>query len=75
MCQVWTDPDFDPVLHAFYYARVIEATTPRWSAYDCAAAGVDCEIGAPPNLERCCDGSVPMTLEERAWTSPIWYVP
>jgi len=75
MCQVWRDPDFDPALHAFYYARVIEATTPRWSAYDCANAQVDCAVGAPPGLERCCDGTVPMTLEERAWTSPIWYVP
>jgi hypothetical protein len=75
MCQLWRDPDFDPALHAFYYARVIEATTPRWSAYDCEAAEVDCAVGAPPGLQRCCDGTVPMTLEERAWTSPIWYVP
>jgi hypothetical protein len=75
MCQVWQDPSFDPAVHAFYYARVIEATTPRWSAYDCAAAEVDCAVGAPPGLERCCDGTVAMTVEERAWTSPIWYVP
>jgi hypothetical protein len=75
LCTVWTDDSFDPEQHAFYYARVIEATTPRWSAYDCEALGVDCEIGPPPDLERCCDGTVPMTLEERAWTSPIWYVP
>jgi hypothetical protein len=75
LCTVWKDDDFNPQQHAFYYARIIEATTPRWSSYDCEAAGVDCDIGPPPGLERCCDGTVPMTLEERAWTSPIWYVP
>lgn len=60
---VWTDPDFDPSELAFYYARVIEIPTPRWTAYDAAKFGV--EMGS----------DVPMTTQERAYTSPIWYTP
>jgi hypothetical protein len=59
----WTDPDFDPSLHAFYYARVLEIPTPRWTTYDAKRLGVQ-----PPS-------SVPATIQERAWTSPIWYTP
>ena len=60
---VWKDPDFDPTQHAVYYARVIEIPTPRWTTYDAAKLGVE-----PPK-------SVPATLQERAWSSPIWYTP
>jgi hypothetical protein len=60
---VWTDPDFDPSLHAFYYARVLEIPTPRWTTIQAAKLGV-----APPDV-------VPATLQERAWSSPIWYTP
>jgi len=60
---VWTDPEFDPSLHAFYYARVLEIPTPRWTTIQAAKLGV-----APPDV-------VPATLQERAWTSPIWYTP
>jgi hypothetical protein len=60
---VWTDPDFDPSERAFYYARVIEIPTPRWTAYD----AVRFELDLP--------GKVPLTLQERAYTSPIWYTP
>jgi len=59
----WTDPNFDPEQHAFYYARVIEIPTPRWSTYDAVRAGL-------PLLD-----DVPSTIQERAWTSPIWYRP
>ena len=60
---VWTDPDFDPAERAFYYARAIEVPTPRWTAYDAMRFG----IKMPPE--------VPMTHQERAWTSSIWYSP
>jgi hypothetical protein len=60
---VWEDPDFDPALSAFYYARVIEIPTPRWTAYEAKRF----------NLEL--PDEVPMTTQERAYTSPIWYTP
>jgi hypothetical protein len=60
---VWTDPDFDPSLHAFYYARVLEIPTPRWTLIQAVKAGLP-----PPDI-------VPLTGQERAWTSPIWYTP
>jgi len=63
LSAVWTDPDFEASQHAVYYARVIEIPTPRWTTYDAAKLGVE-----PP-------ASVPATLQERAWSSPIWYTP
>jgi hypothetical protein len=60
---VWSDPEFDPSLHAFYYARVLEIPTPRWSLIQAVKAGVP-----PPDM-------VPLTGQERAWSSPIWYTP
>jgi len=60
---VWNDPDFDPELSAFYYARVIEIPTPRWTAYD--AVKFDIEFSE----------EVPLKTQERAYTSPIWYTP
>jgi len=63
LITVWKDPDFDPSLRAFYYARVIEIPTPRWTAYDAKYFGVTMPNG------------VPMSGQERAYTSPIWYTP
>ena len=60
---VWTDPDFDPNQQAFYYARVIEIPTPRWTAYDQARFNVDLP------------DDIPLITQERAYTSPIWYTP
>ena len=60
---VWTDPEFDPSLHAFYYARVLEIPTPRWTTIQAKQLGI-----APPDV-------VAATLQERAWSSPIWYTP
>ncbi len=60
---IWTDPDFDPGLHAFYYARVLEIPTPRWTTIQAKQLGI-----APPDV-------VPPTVQERAWASPIWYTP
>lgn len=59
----WTDDDFDPTRHAVYYLRVIEIPTPRWTTYDAVRNGL-------PLLD-----GLPATIQERAWTSPIWYAP
>lgn len=63
LAATWTDPDFDPAEHAFYYARVLENPVCRWSMYDAKKAGVE----HPKDL--------PKTIRERAWSSPIWYTP
>jgi hypothetical protein len=63
LITVWKDPDFDSKQRAFYYARVIEIPTPRWTAYDAKRFGVKMPK------------EVPMTTQERAYTSPIWYIP
>ncbi len=77
ICLLWSDPAFDPAQPAFYYARLFEVATPRWSTLDCQGAGVDCSDphGVPPEFERCCNGDLPETIQERAWSSPIWYQP
>jgi hypothetical protein len=63
LITVWKDPEFDSRLRAVYYARVIEIPTPRWTAYDAKYFGVEAPEGTP------------MTTQERAYTSPIWYTP
>lgn len=63
LIAVWRDPDFDPVKPAFYYGRVLEIPTPRWTAYDAKFYGVKPLAGTV------------MKLQERAYTSPIWYTP
>ena len=63
LSTVWSDPEFDSSLHAFYYARVLEIPTPRWTLIQAVKAGL-----TPPDV-------VPLTGQERAWSSPIWYTP
>lgn len=77
LCAAWKDPEFDPSERAFYYARVLENPTCRWSTRVCNANGIDCSIPAnvPAAFAACCDATVPKTLQERSWASPIWYRP
>ena len=63
LLTAWTDPDFDPDVPAVYYARVLEIPTPRWTAYEAVRFGIDMPE------------EIPMTTQERAYTSPIWYTP
>lgn len=69
LCAVWRDPDFDPRERAYYYARVLENPSCRWSRYECNRLPPGERPGA------CSDPSLPLTIQERAWTSPIWYGP
>ena len=117
LCTLWQDPDFDPSRRAYYYARVVENPTCRWTTHQCAAADYDCndwdydqcraleqmsmsdytcdccdpaaglnvawcetiDCSEPENLPadeaRCCVPRVEPSIQERAWTSPIWYQP
>jgi hypothetical protein len=63
LIAVWRDPEFDPAQRAFYYVRVLEIPTPRWTAYDAKRFGIQPAPGTR------------MTVVERGYTSPIWYTP
>jgi hypothetical protein len=77
ICSVWTDPKFDAQQYAVYYARVLEQPTPRWHARICNRERVECTNAEdlPKDLRACCDPSWPRSIQERAWSSPIWYTP
>ncbi len=63
LSAAWTDPEFDPALACAYYARILEIPTPRWSTYDAVKHGLPIPTNAPA------------TVQQRAWTSPVWYTP
>ncbi len=69
LCSVYRDEDFDPGLHAWYYLRVVENPSLRWSWHDCR------RLAREERPAVCSDGSYPETIHEMAWTSPIWYQP
>jgi hypothetical protein len=69
LCVVWSDPDFHPERRAFYYARVVLNPSCRWSSYECA------RLSPGERPQACQDPDVEKVIQERAWTSPIWYAP
>ncbi len=69
LCTVYRDEDFDASQHAYYYLRVVENPSVRWSVWDCQ------RIDASERPPVCTDGSYPSEIHEMAWTSPIWYRP
>jgi hypothetical protein len=100
LCATWTDADFDPNTNAYYYARVLENPSCRWTTHACVAAGFNCENPQSQMDEACCAPSLGLNrdqcatiecsqgedhaccrlplepvIQERAWTSPIWYEP
>jgi hypothetical protein len=80
LCAVWEDAGFEPSQRAFYYARVVQNPSCRWHAYQCAALGASCPRpptlpGQSDPLAGCCDVDYKKAVQERAWTSPIWYRP
>lgn len=79
LCTVWTDPEFVAGQRAFYYARVFENPVCRWSTQLCNELGVDCSNPAsvPADYAECCSAVIAdqKVIQERAWSSPIWYRP
>lgn len=69
LCTVWRDPDFDATQRAVYYLRAVENPSCRYSTWQCNALPVDQRPAS------CSDGSIPKVIQERAWSSPIWYTP
>ena len=74
LCAVWTDEDFDPDAPAFYYARAVEVPRCRWTTIQCNAAGIACPTDSDA-WAGCCDERIAPTVQDRAWSSPIFHAP
>ena len=77
LCSVWRDTEFDGANPAFYYTRVLENPSCRWSQMICAKSGVQCDDpnSIPEELLACCSEEHKPIIQERAWSSPIWFTP
>ena len=79
LCEVWQDPEFDSTQDAFYYARVVENPSCRWTQRQCLTAPGTIDCGDPGSVPEawaaCCDEKIPKTVQERSWSSPIWFNP
>ena len=77
LCAVWTDRDFNADQSAYYYSRAVENPSCRWSQRICVANGVDCSLPETisAGFEGCCATEHRPVVQERAWSSPIWYTP
>lgn len=74
-CGTYTDVEHNSTVQAFYYARVLEVPTMRWTERKCRIANIDCTKKPPKGYETCCNQKHPKTIQERAWSSPIWHLP
>ena len=73
ICSTWQDSDYSPNDNAAYYARVREVPSCRWTGWQCR--NIDCSATVSDEYASCCDPTVARTLQERAWSSPIWVGP
>lgn len=77
LCAVYVDNDFNPDERAIYYARVVDNPSCRWATQQCVANNIDCDDpdNVPAEFENCCNADYPKAIQERAWTSPVFYAP
>jgi len=75
LATVWEDPTFVEGQRAYYYARILENPSCRWSQRLCNDLNIDCDGRVPVAYRNCCNPEVPKTIQERAWSSPVWYTP